>query len=543
MELSESLDLIKKIDICESETDSKIPIDGTHILARVKGPMFFPDAPSRNQRYYPRQLWENVCSNPSVRERMKNRNLYSTISHDIPYSDVTLAEGKYSHFITDMYIDENNQGICEFYILGTPSGRILNTHLRAGCRMYSSTRADGAFSNETYQGMPIVDPSTYTFFGMDIVTEPGFLQANPGLMESLKEDYKKIGLDINLVNNKDYMINSTHSLDETVSSNESLNEINRVNSSSPIILNTKDYIMANETQLLESLTKEATDARAKMNEALNEAAQLQSRITILEAENKQMTEEFKSYKADVKRLAIYETLGTPSEIESVFDQVSDLKDKLDAVTSAKEKMEAELGSIEDLRSALDSAEEMVRQKSAFEKEFGDEDTIRAAFDSAQETLARVSAFEASVGSLSDVEKALSSAEELCSACSQMEKEVGSAAEIAEAFRKSEKLLETYRSLGTPSQIRQAFQTTENYMRRIAENKRKHQAVRIANDIGATPKAVYEMLRKGLSESFIRQNLTDSSRVRKGSPTSIVRESMTRPKSVGDRLANFFFHTN
>lgn len=526
IDLGEGLSTLNNLDISESSTNSDIKIDGTYILARVKGPMFFPDTPSRNQRYYPRQLWENVCNDPGLRQKMKDRNLYSTISHDIPYGDATLAEGKYSHFITDLYIDKNNQGICEFYILGTPSGRILNTHLRAGCRMYSSTRADGAFTNETYNGMPVVDPSTYRFFGMDIVTEPGFLQANPALLESLREDYDKVGLKYAV----DCMKSDSHSLNETTS---------RL-SSSPIILNTRKTNMSENSAILESLTKEATDARSKMNEALQENAKLQADLTILREENRRMTEEFQNYKADMKRLAVYEALGDPSSIEAVFDQVNDLKDKLDAVVSSKEKLEAELGTPEEIRQVLSAFEDMASSKSAFEKEFGTEEDVRAAFDNAKEVLDRLNNFEQTVGSMEEIDAALSSAEELCSACSQMEAELGSPDEIREAFTRSMKLLNAYRELGTPNQIQEAFKISEDVTKRIVENRRKQQAVKIANDIGAQPKAVYEMLRRGMSESFIRQNLNNTSNLKKGSTTQAIRESLTNRKTLGNRLASVFF---
>lgn len=535
MELGESLSILSNLKIDESSNPDSIPIDGKYILARVKGPMFFPDTPSRNRRWYPRQLWENVCSNPFIREKMNNRNLYSTISHEIPYCDETLAEGKYSHFITDMYIDENNQGICEFYILGTPSGRILNTHLRAGCRMYSSTRADGQFTNETYEGMPIVDPATYQFFGMDIVTEPGFLQAHPGLMESLKEDYKFVGF----LDNQNQMKNPSRPLDETV---KEVSQDKRVFPSG-YNLTEKEITMPNENSpLLESLTKEATDARAKMSEALQENAKLQAELSILKEENKKMSEEFKTYKSDMKNLAMYEALGTPSDIEAVFDQVQDLRDKLDAVSSAKERMEAELGDADTIRSALSAAEKVMAEKSSFEKEFGTEEDIRASFQSAKELMDKLSAFEDKFGSFEDVESAISATEELVSALSQQEEELGSAEEIKEAYKKSTRLLEAYRKLGTPKQIYRAFKVAESIVAKVNENRQKQLAVRIANDINAQPKAVYEMLRKGLSESFIRKTADQSRYSKTGNGAAkVIRESMSRPFSIGDRLAGVFFH--
>ena len=77
--------------------------------------------------------------------------------YDIDIARITGAAGTYdttidipsNAVITEAYVDETGKGICTFEILDTPSGRILNTILRAGSKLHVSTRAFGDVSNET----------------------------------------------------------------------------------------------------------------------------------------------------------------------------------------------------------------------------------------------------------------------------------------------------------------------------------------------------------------------------------------------------------
>ena len=180
-----------KLDIIEPNISFSLEekadeVDGKHVLAKIKGEFFVPDGHSRNKRFYPKSLWEKVLKSKDVKERLKNRTMFGAISHSTPINDESLRDGKFSHIVTKMYIDENGKGIGEALILNTPSGRILNTIARAGSKLFVSTRADGSYKGETSEGVPIVDEDSYKYHTTDFVLQPGFLEANPSLAEEFK---------------------------------------------------------------------------------------------------------------------------------------------------------------------------------------------------------------------------------------------------------------------------------------------------------------------------------------------------------------------
>lgn len=171
-----------------------------NVLSVVKGPSFVPDGYSRNGRFYPKDLWENSLKNNEFKSKMERRLVFGCIGH--PTGDYTLDEllesGKVSHIVTDMKID-GKQGICEFHILDTPSGRILDAVLKAGSKPYVSTRAFGGFTNETKEKggkeYKVLDKNNFFIESVDFVIDPGFLEASPKLMESLQENFEEMAKD------------------------------------------------------------------------------------------------------------------------------------------------------------------------------------------------------------------------------------------------------------------------------------------------------------------------------------------------------------
>lgn len=184
-------------DVADSTNKESLPedqrsvVDGKYIIGRVVGPMFVPDGASRNDRWYPRELWEKVINDPEVRTKMAERTIFGSIGHDDqPFTDNDLRNGLASHITTKLWIDENTKlGMGECLILGTPTGEILLTALKAGSKLHVSSRAFGEYKPNSYhEGLPVVDPDTYEFHCFDWVIDPGFLQARP----TLKEKYEQV---------------------------------------------------------------------------------------------------------------------------------------------------------------------------------------------------------------------------------------------------------------------------------------------------------------------------------------------------------------
>ena len=165
------------------------------VLAKVSGPSFFLDGYSRNGRFYPKKLWENALKNADTKEALKRGLMFGCIGHPKDYSlDELLESGRVSHKVTDIYIDKKTgEGMADYEILDTESGRILNTILRSGSDMYVSTRAFGGFSNETKskdgKKYKVLDEKNFVIESIDFVIQPGFLETKPKLMEALQEDF------------------------------------------------------------------------------------------------------------------------------------------------------------------------------------------------------------------------------------------------------------------------------------------------------------------------------------------------------------------
>ena len=168
------------------------------VLAKVKGPSFFLDGYSRNGRFYPKELWENALKNAGMKSALDRGLMFGCIGHPKDYSlDELLESGKVSHKVTNIYVDKKTgEGMAEYEILDTPSGRILNTVLRSGSEMYVSTRAFGGFTKDTKskggKSYKVLDSSNFVIESIDFVIQPGFLETNPKLMESLKEEFEAL---------------------------------------------------------------------------------------------------------------------------------------------------------------------------------------------------------------------------------------------------------------------------------------------------------------------------------------------------------------
>lgn len=188
--------------IFENMTFGKVEIleakEKGEVIGRVKGSAFFSDGYSRNGRFYPAKLWENALKNPQTTTKIKKGLMFGCIGHPKDYTlDELLESGKVSHKVVDIKIDpKTGEGIAEYEILDTPSGRILNTILRSGSEMYVSTRAFGGFTSETKtkdgKTYKVLDEKSFELESIDFVIEPGFLQTNPKLYESIHEDLETL---------------------------------------------------------------------------------------------------------------------------------------------------------------------------------------------------------------------------------------------------------------------------------------------------------------------------------------------------------------
>jgi len=375
------------LNIIEIEEGKESPVDGTHIIGRIVGECFFPNKTSRNNRYYSRDLWEAVLKDEELVERLNNRSVYGTVGHEQPVDDKAILEGKISHIVSKLWLDDKNCGMGEFLILGTPAGKNLYTILKAGGKIYFSTRAAGKFEREKSN---ILSPDGFKLFTVDFVTSPGFLEASPTIIEA-KESQNK-GLN-NMEQFTEDFVN--HLKTEHVAIKEERNSLlTQYNQAVKELANSNatlaQYEGLGSPEFLANCVSGYEQNKDK-SELIKEYIRLGTPAEILEALEK-------SRKVGESYKMISNELGTPTEIREVLSAtesyINETKATIENLNSKIEKYQ-ELGSVSEIREALES----VHQKIIYEMGEGNS------------TNKRIAEFEEEYGSLIEAARVIDKVEE------------------------------------------------------------------------------------------------------------------------------------
>lgn len=184
------------------EEDGKSEVDGVNILARVEGPAFFPGEVGGNGRRYPLETWMSKLDDPEFQHRVESRLMYGAIGHEVEINDDTLRQGLVSHIVSKIWYDEELEtGMAEYLILGTESGKILNTLLRAGSKLSVSTLTSG-IESELPDGTVEIQDRDFDFERIDFVIEPSYKKAVPILKESVQDKPKPMKTEGNKMDNE-----------------------------------------------------------------------------------------------------------------------------------------------------------------------------------------------------------------------------------------------------------------------------------------------------------------------------------------------------
>jgi len=155
--------------ILEEISKEKLP-EG--VLCRVTYPICNIGKKNANNRVYEKSVWTKVLEDQSLQEKLQNRALFGHAEHPAQtQSDLQLT----SHVIHEMWIDEEkNQVFQKFDILDTPTGRIVDTLLRAECQVGCSTRAEGDVEEgEDDEGSySKIVPGRYKYETTDFTADP-----------------------------------------------------------------------------------------------------------------------------------------------------------------------------------------------------------------------------------------------------------------------------------------------------------------------------------------------------------------------------------
>jgi len=372
---------------------------GLKILGILKGDHFVPEGISRNVRKYEEELWIKVVKNPAIIQRQLLGQVMGTIGHDLEITDVEIREGKVSHYTREMQIIRRSgtlQGYAESYVLDTEVGRTLHAMWAGGVHLYFSSRADGKFrSNEKFydettgQHIPIVDPDKYVFERFDVVSKPGFLQAQPNyerVAESLSGDQIQL-FESMVTMPKDMVLyeDSQNEGDQPTSSSryDDAIDFSVVNTGKPSDDKKKSKKEENldltkgEDMEWEKLYREMSEKFDKLNTAHTKLSEEHTTLrTLKEAqdgnleETQQALQEAKSASQNTSKvLESYTPMGEAVELKKEVDGWRDLGE-----------------SAEDVKAVIDASVAKLDESTKFFEEVGTPEQIRTTISEAQTKL-------------------------------------------------------------------------------------------------------------------------------------------------------------
>lgn len=491
--------IVKDCDsICEADGNLTSLIDGVNIIGMVEGQFFQPDGMSRNKRWYPRSLWENVLASADVKNRLLNHTMFGEIGHsEGPVTDNTLRCGDASHIIADLWIDEKGRGMGRAYILGTETGRRLKIYLGAKAKLKVSTRGEGVYlDGETHDGHPVIDPDSYELQTVDFVLNPGFLETSANLTaqkENVEHAPKKVnetiaqaskeGEEIMTLDMEKYVQKLEAKIEALEAKNESLSE----------------ELKSKEKELLQSQFVESAEMK-KINEAYAPfkkmgvpAKQLaetlkrsQESLKKANAKNAKLTEELNAYKdacggsienieeatkmsaKALDTISEYQKLGTIADLKALIENSKKLVPQLEELKVLKEYRE--LGSIEQIKSLAEKCEKSIpklKQLKVLEdyKALGSVQDIKTLKRRSQATLPKLEQLKEAKELARNVEKLLPKLENY----SRMEKTAKKAQAVIEQYlntvgsiNKAKALVESRKETIKKVNVKEALELSKKY---------------------------------------------------------------------------------
>ena len=168
-------EMVQGKPILEETSREKLP-DG--VLCRVSYPICDIGKRNANKRVYEADVWEGVHADSGLKDKLENRALFGHAEH--PEQTQSNLE-KTSHVIFEMWNDGQDREWQKFDVLDTPTGRIVDCLLRAGCRVGCSTRAEGDLEEAeddegSYQK---VVAESYKYITTDFTADPSTFGSVP----------------------------------------------------------------------------------------------------------------------------------------------------------------------------------------------------------------------------------------------------------------------------------------------------------------------------------------------------------------------------
>lgn len=368
---TESMDLsgdIFKADWKLNEEKS----DNNSVIATCSGIIMGPfGVDNGNGRIYTEEaIKQGVIDNEYVQRMLKYKTLLGEPHH--PPERYEIWANHVSHSIRELHISDDHKYLMgTIDILNTPNGRILKTLLEYGSTLGVSVRAYGQ-SEKRGNGLYII-PDTYTFKTVDVVMNPGFVEAR---VHEINESF-----------------NDTKSLSDIISSLSESNDIQDIKNARVLIDYCEDSNIKNlKSSLDERLSElEAADTNSSdVDFYISEISNLKEELISLKRQNKslidykqlcllksknqhtleqrckQVTDKLHSLKEEYKSAVNY-TRGLEDSLVKSSNEIRDVRNKnksLDKSNQSLVESNQDLGkfseelsnSLSDLKNRLDKSE-------------------------------------------------------------------------------------------------------------------------------------------------------------------------------------------
>ena len=350
-------------DLSSVDEDIKSLVDGENIIGIVEGTFFVPNGFSRNDRFYPKELWTNQLVNEDVQRRLGGSTMFGCIGHSAgPVTEEDLSTGKVSHFMQKLWIDENTGlGMGRACILNTPAGKNLKTYLKAGCKLKVSSRGEGSFAEGVEKdGHPVVEASSYNLITFDFVIEPGFTETDP----QLHENYIEESLIIREDNHKGDLNMEMEKIVEDYKAAKEQAEKN--------LQEQKETFETEKASMVESLEK----ANSELESCKKELSEVKRSVRLSESKTMRDRKRLDSLSSIVED---YKSLGTVDEIKSAS--------VISQATLAELKAYKKLGKLGELAEMLENYETIISQLEAY-KELGSVEHITRLYEASNRFIAK-----------------------------------------------------------------------------------------------------------------------------------------------------------
>lgn len=471
------MDISKPVQFSLEESTS-LP---SGVLSKIKGPFFFPGGTSRNERYYPNELWEKALSEPRIQEKLKNLVMYGTVFH--PRSEPAIEE--YSHVITKLWIDKDpysgkKVGMGEAYILDTPRGKVLNTFLKLGSRWCVSSRASGAYmpNKKTESGAQVVDPDTYQLDTFDFTPDPGFLDAHPKLVESL-----------------DIPVKGKKNTEEFIMENREINEevfkaLVKENKSLKADLESA----LNDCSLYEDLgrpedIKEALESGTHVAKSLRQYSRHGSSADFqkIKTERKKIREELKKYRK----------VGSRKDIAEIYKMAENISKKLETYQT--------IGSAKDIKEVFSRSVKLSEIAKRY-KRLGTPNDIHEAFVKTRDALRQLKAYK-SIGSIKEIQESYTKVLEMV------------------------KLLNTYKKFGAPKEIKESYTKMADFVTTYKKKSIQSKAPLLAKEYNVSEATVLALIESIGNEKKLRKTLSRLHESNKESRLALFDSSESKKEAV------------